>query len=254
MLFHHDPSHDDDTVDRLLLEAQRRAGARTTVKCRARSYGVLVSGSGNGVASSAAQPATTRPARDSLYANTLILTSDVHLRSVVTAAASAEQLGVFELKDVPAVDPDRVLIVTDVDDGGTALDAALSQLSNREHETVGVLAVSRHIGVPVGAPAVSEWLVWPASVAHVRTKLRATILRRACRWMPAPLPPNEPGRLAALHSLGVARHPTRRALRPPYPPPRANASVLPSHSSRSSIAPRSPVVQVPGRDRVHRVT
>ncbi len=31
VLFHHDPSHDDDTVDRLLLEAQRRAGARTTV-------------------------------------------------------------------------------------------------------------------------------------------------------------------------------------------------------------------------------
>ena len=31
VLFHHDPSHDDDTVDRLLLDAQRRAGARTTV-------------------------------------------------------------------------------------------------------------------------------------------------------------------------------------------------------------------------------
>ena len=203
VLFHHDPSHDDDTVDRLLLEAQRRAGARTTVSAAREDSVVLVSGSGHGVASSAAQPATTRPARDSLYANTLILTSDVHLRSVVTAAASAEQLGVFELADVPAVDPDRVLIVTDVDDGGTALDAALSQLSTREHETVGVLAVSRHIGVPVGAPAISEWLVWPASVAHVRTKLRAAILRRACRWMPAPLPPNEPGRLAALHSLGL---------------------------------------------------
>ena len=170
---------------------------------RAKGSVVVVSGSGHGAAASVAQPATTRPARDSLFANTLILTNDVHLRSVVTEAASAEQLAVFELADVPAVDPDRVLIVTDVDDGATALDTALSQLSTQAHEPVGVLAVSRHIGVPVGAPAVSEWLVWPASVAHVRTKLRAAILRRACRWMPAPLPPDEPGRLAALHSLGL---------------------------------------------------
>ena len=203
MLFHHDPSHDDDTVDRLLLEAQRRAGARTTVSAAREGSTVHISGSGHGAAASAAQRATTRPALDSLCANTLILTSDVHLRSVVTEAASAERLGVFEPADVQAVDPDRVLVVADVDDGGTALDAALSQLSVRAHESVGVLAVSRHVGVPVGAPAINEWLVWPASVAHVRTKLRAAILRRACRWMSAPLPPSEPGRLAALRSLGL---------------------------------------------------
>ena len=158
--------------------------------------------------SSAAQRATTRPVLDSLRANTLILTSEVHLRSVVTEAASAERLVVFDSADVPALDQDRVLIVADVDDGGSALDAALSQLSTREHESVDVLAVSRHIGVQVGAPAISEWLVWPASVAHVRTKLRAVILRRACRWMSAPLPPNEPGRLAALRSLELLDTPT----------------------------------------------
>jgi phosphoribosyl 1,2-cyclic phosphodiesterase len=203
VLFHHDPSHDDDTVDRLLIEAQRRAGARTTVSAAREGSAVQVSGTGHGAAPSAARRATTRPALDSLCANTLILTSDVHLRFVVTEAASAERLAVFDSADVPAVDPDRVLVVADVDDGGLALDDALSQLSTRAHEDVGVLAVSRHIGATVVTPVINEWLVWPASVAHVRTKLRAAILRRACRWMSAPLPPDEPERLAALRSLGL---------------------------------------------------
>ena len=201
VLFHHDPSHDDDTVDRLLLEAQRRAGARTTVSAATEGSALEVAGSGDGAASPAAPRATTRPALDALCANTLILTSDVQLRSVVAEAASAERLVVLEPAAVPAVDPARVLVVADVDDGGSALDAAMSQLSVRAHEPVGVLAVSRQVGVPVGAPAINDWIVWPASVAHVRTKLRAAILRRACRWMSAPLPPDEPGRLAALRSL-----------------------------------------------------
>jgi GAF domain-containing protein len=40
-------------------------------------------------------------------------------------------------------------------------------------------------------------------VAHVRTKLRAAVLRRACRWLAAPLPPDEGRRLATLHALDI---------------------------------------------------
>jgi GAF domain-containing protein len=59
---------------------------------------------------------------------------------------------------------------------------------------------------PSGAPApetVTDWLVLPCSLAHVRTKLRCAVLRRACRWLAAPVAPEEEARLAALHSLGV---------------------------------------------------
>jgi len=45
--------------------------------------------------------------------------------------------------------------------------------------------------------------VLPASIAHVRTKLRAVVLRRACRWLAAPAAPDEEARLSALYSLGV---------------------------------------------------
>jgi GAF domain-containing protein len=48
-----------------------------------------------------------------------------------------------------------------------------------------------------------DWLVWPATEAHVRTKLRAAVLRRACRWLAAPLPPDEETRLNALNALDL---------------------------------------------------
>ena len=55
---------------------------------------------------------------------------------------------------------------------------------------------------PVDA-SVTDWLVWPASLGHVRTKLRAAVLRKACRWQSAPHPADEEQRVASLHALGV---------------------------------------------------
>jgi hypothetical protein len=52
-------------------------------------------------------------------------------------------------------------------------------------------------------PEITDWLVWPASQSHLRTKLRAWFLRRACRWQSAALPANEAERLAALWDLGI---------------------------------------------------
>jgi GAF domain-containing protein len=45
--------------------------------------------------------------------------------------------------------------------------------------------------------------VWPATPTHLRTKLRAAVLRRACRWLAAPVPPDEERRLRSLHDLGL---------------------------------------------------
>jgi GAF domain-containing protein len=63
--------------------------------------------------------------------------------------------------------------------------------------------VTRDHPVSLFSDVVTDWLVWPAGVGHVRTKLRAAVLRRACRWQCAPLPHDEQERLVALHSLGL---------------------------------------------------
>src|SRR5207244_3797055 len=65
-----------------------------------------------------------------------------------------------------------------------------------------VLAVTRSHPASRFPDVVTDWLVWPASVGHVRTKLRAAVLRRACRWQCAPLPADEVERLQALRALG----------------------------------------------------
>jgi GAF domain-containing protein len=52
-------------------------------------------------------------------------------------------------------------------------------------------------------PEITDWLVWPASQSHLRTKLRAWLFRRACRWQAAALPASEAERLAALWELGI---------------------------------------------------
>jgi GAF domain len=50
---------------------------------------------------------------------------------------------------------------------------------------------------------ITDWIVWPASQSHLRTKLRAWLLRRACRWQSAAMPANESERLTALWDLGI---------------------------------------------------
>jgi GAF domain-containing protein len=67
----------------------------------------------------------------------------------------------------------------------------------------GVLAITRRAPGARRASGATDWLVWPATPAHVRAKLRAAVLRRACRWEVAARPADEPQRLAALHALGL---------------------------------------------------
>ncbi len=53
------------------------------------------------------------------------------------------------------------------------------------------------------AAGVTEWITKPFTSSFVRTKIRAWILRTACRWKQAPVPEDEERRLAALASLAI---------------------------------------------------
>jgi phosphoribosyl 1,2-cyclic phosphodiesterase len=193
VLFHHDPQRDDGGVDDLLARA--RALAATT----GRNLDVAAAAEGSVIEVRGATPvrerpsngvtATAVPAVEHLAVEVAVVTSDDALRATVLAAATAEGLGVRP----PAGDHADGLLVVDVDDGGAgSFDAG-----------VGVLGVTRAAIPPCSTTAITDWIVLPASIAHVRTKLRAAVLRRACRWLAAPMAPDEEHRLAALHGLGV---------------------------------------------------
>jgi hypothetical protein len=109
---------------------------------------------------------------------------------------------VLEVTDPTAVSPDAsAILVVDHDDDRATLDALRRAWRDVRPGRFAVLALTRHRPNPGADALVTDWLVWPASLGHLRTKLRAALLRRACRWQVAPLPPDEPSRLEAVRAL-----------------------------------------------------
>jgi phosphoribosyl 1,2-cyclic phosphodiesterase len=207
VLFHHDPTHDDATVDGLVAMAKERADGATEVIGAVEGAQLEVSSSGaaRSPRPTAGPTALARPALEDLDALTLVVTDDERLEAVVTRAATSERLPVVEPSDLGrAEDTRRVVVVADLDGGNHALDAVLVGVPTTMTGGQTVIAVTRHPGGHHAmAQTITDWLVWPASEAHVRTKLRAALLRRAARWLAAPEPDDEAPRLAALQALGL---------------------------------------------------
>ena len=84
----------------------------------------------------------------------------------------------------------RRLSAEEIRDSILAISGELDQTPGRSH--------------PFPSPVTSAYSQHgPFSAVYVRTKLHASLLRRACRWQTAPLPPDEDRRLRALHDLRV---------------------------------------------------
>jgi phosphoribosyl 1,2-cyclic phosphodiesterase len=199
VLNHHDPSRDDDAVDRLLERARQRAGGAVEIVAATEGDQITVEGrhpGRNGRPS--ARPAVISPALHDMPSAVIVVTSDRSLAGAIAEAASSEQLEVIdgERIGVAIVDQRQLLLVVDIDDAATA--PIVDRLRRNAPARFTTVEVTR------GAPAVgADVIVWPATTAHVRTRLRAAVLDRACRWQAAPLPPDEQRRLAALRDLAV---------------------------------------------------
>lgn len=227
VLTHHDPSRDDDQVDAIVAAARRRATGRGVAVDAAAEGMTLEIGTTRGDrVGGEARPATPAAAHHAdraqglgrvgavsavveVDASIVVATTDEGLADAVRSAADADGLPVrvvtsaAELLDLDL--EGRTIVVADVDDF-PELHAVAAALSPRVSDAapVSVVAVTRRRPAFAGAPSmVSDWLVWPATVTHVRTKLRSAVLRRPCRWLAAPRPADEPRRLDALHRLGV---------------------------------------------------
>lgn len=193
-LFHHDPLRDDEALDALLAEARARGGGTVEVEAAAEGTEVeVVAGRGRGARGPRRTAATGAPALEDLATIVVVDTTDPTLEEKVRAAAVAEGLEVRGAGDGPTGDEGAHLLVVDLDDGDhpDGFGGACS-----------VLGATRR-AIPRVAHDVTDWLVLPCSVAHIRTKLRAAVLRRACRWVAAAVPEDEARRLESLHALGI---------------------------------------------------
>jgi phosphoribosyl 1,2-cyclic phosphodiesterase len=206
VLFHHDPSHDDATIDVLVGRANARATGRTRVVAAAEGDVLDVIPASPPRSPSRARSASATPALEELAVSIVIISGDQALRRVVDDAARAERLPIVEASDAASTidHGGRLVVVADVDDDGNELDRLRSTIAPSAWARLWIVAVTRTPRAPPPAPAgMCDTLVWPATTAHVRTKLRAAVLRRACRWLAAPLPPDEDARLDALHALNL---------------------------------------------------
>jgi len=192
VLFHHDPQRDDDAVDELVARARALAASGEDgleVEAAAEGSVLEIRGERRPRAREASAVATVVPATSDLAVGVAIATSDRALEAAVRSAATAEGLTVRPL----ASDVSNAVVVVDVDDDATP----------QVDRSCGVLGVTRQAIPSLPVAGISDWIVLPASIAHIRTKLRAAVLRRACRWLAAPVGPDEERRLAALHRLAM---------------------------------------------------
>jgi ribonuclease BN (tRNA processing enzyme) len=192
VLFHHDPQRSDDALDALLTRARARA-AGTGLEVEASAEGATIDVVPVGetrLRPPSGAAATALPAHEHLATSVVVVTSDPALEATIRAAAEEEGLEVRP----PDGDLGDAVVVVDIDD-----DDALGRVGGGHC----VLGATRRTPPALAPATVTDWLVLPCSVAHVRTKLRCAALRRACRWLAAPVPPDEEDRLAALRSLGV---------------------------------------------------
>ncbi len=206
VLFHHDPSHDDDTIDALVEQANLQAKGRTKVVAAAEADVLQVSSTAPPRSPQAARSASATPALEDLAVSIVIISGDQELRRVVEEAARAEQLPIVDAAQLGATVDDlgRVVVVADVDEDADGLDRLRAGITPSAWARLSIVAVTRALSAaPPALAGMCDWLVWPATTAHLRTKLHAAVLRRACRWLAAPLPPDEETRLNALNALDL---------------------------------------------------
>ena len=155
--------------------------------------------------------ATITPAIEHIGRSIVILVRDSDIADALAGAARAEGLDVHVAVDSSAAleliesGDHAVLVVEDVP-GGAALELArsLRGLPSADRLRVGVVAVGATRSSLASTEAtIADWLVWPSSQGYIRTKLRAWLIRQACRWQNAPLPADEAQRVRSLNRLGV---------------------------------------------------
>jgi phosphoribosyl 1,2-cyclic phosphodiesterase/CheY-like chemotaxis protein len=213
---HHDPSRDDDTIDREV----------STIRERMRADGVAL----NVCAAAEGQiielrpdPAQTpKPQADGLEAElaeppqladqtALLGIADTELYDHFWRTLHADGVRVLHAANAAAavemaLTESPSLIVLDRYLPGDGLETCRAIRASGETGCgdipIIITATQEEIGPGVAA-GVTDWLVKPFSELYARTRMRAWLMRVGCRWAQPPLPKNEAQRLAALRNLAI---------------------------------------------------
>jgi phosphoribosyl 1,2-cyclic phosphodiesterase/DNA-binding response OmpR family regulator len=212
-LTHHDPSRDDDAIDRIVTKA--RADLRlvaSAMEVMAATEGSALSIKGEAQRADRAERNQSAISEASALGNSLILmaVTDRSAAETLLDAAHADQVPVVETRSADAVlcaigEKLPSLIVLEKKEGAPdPLELCTKVRTLQGTHDVPIIVVADTEDYQRGiAAGVTDWLIRPFSIAYARTRLRAWLMRTAARWVRAPLPPDEEQRLATLHGLGI---------------------------------------------------
>ena len=215
-LTHHDPLRDDDAIDHLLAKVRtrlRKSGASLEVFAAAEGQIVDVARSAAKKSTAGARGfrAQTRIEPALAERSVLLSIADTKIAAALSEAIRAEGIDakffsdMGEAQDLLAKDHPSLAIVEHAPprvDGIETCRAIRREQDDQEQLPVVVVAAQEDQQLDAGV-CVTDWLIKPFSVAYARTKIRAWVLRTACRWIRAAIPGDEERRLAALRALRI---------------------------------------------------
>src|SRR5579884_2823295 len=186
-LFHHDPTHDDATIQELEEEARRRvqqAGSGLDVFAAAEGMELEISGSGTATTIAAVSALEQRPLSGS---RVLIVTDrDADVRAIEDVLHEDSLLlnfvrnGRTALDSAPTLLPDIVVMNGKLSDGNAAdFIAPLRSLTSRPELPVLVLADSGSTDDLTQTSVATDFLPVPFSPPMLRTRVRAWLARMA---------------------------------------------------------------------------
>jgi phosphoribosyl 1,2-cyclic phosphodiesterase/GAF domain-containing protein len=213
-LFHHDPLRDDVAVDRLVqLARERAAGASTEVFGAAEGLVIELEATAPVRTKPAASERTDPRTLPSSVERVVLVAADPAPARALAAAVRADggrllsAADAGELLRLVAQQRPSLVIVQREFGGRDALDLCreIRGMDGADSTTPMVVVVASRqedLDEAGGAAAgVTDWLLWPFKESYARTRVHCWTLRQACRWMPAPPPPDEERRLRALQGL-----------------------------------------------------
>ncbi len=213
-LTHHDPRRSDGGVDRMVRAVRASLGAAPALHVFAAAEGQVLELTGSG---DPAPPGPETPRADEapealLHGLVVVGAADAALAGLLSEAVGADGFRVVlgrsareAVEAVEAARPSLVLLEhTPGGFDGIAACREIRRLPAGGADDLPVVVVSaRRGGAEDAGSGVTERLEAPFSKVFLQARVRAWMLRQACRWRRAGLPPDEERRLAALHALGL---------------------------------------------------
>ena len=211
-LTHYDPTRTDTQVDAILDELRAAAPVGDHLKIVGAAEGMIIKVVGKVErpdAVPAAQAETIKP-----------LQTRIPVVRIVGKAPSLNDplhLGLLD-ENLQILDEDEgeggggltktavglVIVKADSLTPDESILAAIGRARSGLETTPPVIVVSEHTKpIELNLPKGVDWLKRPFSREFARARMRTALLRNQFRWVPAPMPPDELQRLAALHALGL---------------------------------------------------